>query len=93
MLQTMEPFFILSSWSLVTTFLFPEGVGVGGQQRQGRVGIGKLSERCFLIPGTWRSAVTGARDDDVDLADDLVQLDHPESIHAGRERDKVLSDR
>lgn len=25
---------------------------------------------------------TGARDDDVHVADDLVQLHHPESIHA-----------
>lgn len=29
------------------------------------------------------SAVTSARDDDINLTDDLVQLDHSESIHAG----------
>ena len=28
------------------------------------------------------SQVTSARDDDVNLANDLVQFDHPESVHA-----------
>ncbi len=28
------------------------------------------------------SAVTSACDDDINLANDLVQLDHPESVHA-----------
>lgn len=31
-------------------------------------------------------AVTSACDDDIDMADDLVQLDHPESVHAVKER-------
>lgn len=86
MLHTMEAFFIRSSWSLVTTFLFP----VKNRHRSHRDAI-----KMFLC--TVGSAVTRARDDDINLPDDLVQLDHSESIHAeadeeGR-RDDMLLDR
>lgn len=37
------------------------------------------------------SGVTGACDDDINLANDFVQLDHPESVHAvyTQEREEV----
>lgn len=40
--------------------------------------VGKV----LLCMSTVVSAVTSARDDDINLTDDLVQLDHSESIHA-----------
>lgn len=69
MLHTMAPFFILSSWSRVTTFLFPEGTE---RRRWGGVRGGW---------GGW-GGVTCAGDDDVHLTDDLVQLHHSEPVHA-----------
>ena len=49
--------------------------------------------RAMYIPlrsdtSTALSQVTSACDDDINLANDLVQLDHPESIHAVHTRGK-----
>lgn len=73
MLQTMEPFFIRSSWSLVTTFLFPKET----QSLPFTVMITYIHTHTHTA-----NQVTSASDDDINLANDLIQLDHPESIHA-----------
>lgn len=89
MLQTMEPFFIRSSWSLVTTFLFPRdrhehssSISTSGAEQRVVTGTDRYCRLCFIMTSTAFIQVTSARDDDINLANDLIQLDHPESIHA-----------
>lgn len=89
MLQTIEPFFMRSSWSLVTTFLFPAESHNHSPSVTGR------SETFFLLntnrangfkKSKVSSRVTRARDDNVNLTNYFVQLDHLESIHAGEKK-------
>lgn len=49
------------------------------------------THKCFPI-GMVSSGVTSACDDDINLTNDLIQLDHPESIHAEKKRGFSLSE-
>lgn len=88
MLQTIELFFILSSWSLVTTFLFPAKKKPRINHLQSWVFWKAIKKQSYVtVPKSARFQVgiTSACDDDINLTNDLIQLDHPESIHAEKQ--------
>lgn len=85
MLQTMQPFFILSSCSLVTTFLLPIFKKDGEFQS---VTIKKyfllwMWDKCGWN-NDWGRGGTSAGDHHVHLPDDFAKLDHSEAVHAAQ---------
>lgn len=87
MLQTMQPFFILSRCSLITTFLIPaEKQWVKKKQKTGEKKLIKNNILIVLFKkksiNHRMTAVTCAGDDHVYMSDYFTQFNYSEAIHA-----------
>lgn len=87
MLQTMQPFFILSRCSLITTFLFPaEKQWVKKNKKQVKKNFIKNNILIVLFKkksiNHRMTAVTCAGDDHVYMSDYFTQFNYSEAIHA-----------